>query len=540
MSDEQRPRSSHARRPLSGPAPTRRTRVRWGRVVGIASMALVVVLVVSVGGTYLYARFRYSQVKKVSIPHLTQQVSSLSPMTILLIGNNSRQVLSSSNGCVFGCKSAIGGARSDVTMLAHLDPATGSVSLLSIPRDLFLPVPGTNHQQRVDDALNVGPQALVDTIQQDLGIPINHFVELNFDTFQAVVNSLGGVNMYFPNPVKDSYSLLNVPTAGCHHLNGFQALAVVRSRHLYYYANGSWQYDGLGDLSRIRRDHEFLKVLAKQVLSQGLSNPITANTVLSDMVHNVTVDSGFGFSTMLSLVQKFRSVHVSTIPTYTLPIVYANNYVYQGANYGDVVLPAQPLDQQVVAKFLGETLPAKPSSTTPVSVIDASGNPSGTAHVASLLRQAGWQVSGISAMPTQAALTESVVYYHPGQLALGQRLADELSGTVALGANSSVPVGSLTLQAGNAVSLWAPPAKFATALSTVAPTLSSSKPSPTPSTSTSSPGASARPSPSTSPTVSPHLPSQMPGVVFTSKNPAPWDPVACVPGAPATPLTFGP
>ena len=59
-------------------------------------------------------------------------------------------------------------------------------------------------------------------------------MELNFDSFQGVVNALGGIKMYFPEPVFDAYSGLNVPTAGCRQLNGFQALEVVRARHLVY------------------------------------------------------------------------------------------------------------------------------------------------------------------------------------------------------------------------------------------------------------------------------------------------------------------
>jgi len=78
----------------------------------------------------------------------------------------------------------------------------------------------------------------VAAVQEDLGIPINHYVELNFDTFANVVNALGGVKMYFPEPVYDAYSGLNVQTPGCLTLNGFQALQVVRARHLQYKAPG--------------------------------------------------------------------------------------------------------------------------------------------------------------------------------------------------------------------------------------------------------------------------------------------------------------
>jgi LCP family protein required for cell wall assembly len=74
----------------------------------------------------------------------------------------------------------------------------------------------------------------VAAIQEDFGIPIQHYVELNFDSFASVVNALGGINMYFPEPVYDPESDLDVTTVGCHHLNGFHALQVVRARHLVH------------------------------------------------------------------------------------------------------------------------------------------------------------------------------------------------------------------------------------------------------------------------------------------------------------------
>ena len=86
--------------------------------------------------------------------------------------------------------------------------------------------------------------------------------------------------MYFPEPVYDAYSGLNVPTPGCHQLDGFQALEVVRARHLQYKGPGvtsknprDWPQDPESDLSRIRRDHEFLRVLAAAVAKRGLGQP---------------------------------------------------------------------------------------------------------------------------------------------------------------------------------------------------------------------------------------------------------------------------
>ena len=77
-------------------------------------------------------------------------------------------------------------------MILHLNPATDTVSILSIPRDLFVPNARKEGANKIDAALYEGPSQLVAVIQEDFGIPIQHYVELNFDTFANVVNALNG------------------------------------------------------------------------------------------------------------------------------------------------------------------------------------------------------------------------------------------------------------------------------------------------------------------------------------------------------------
>src|SRR5919204_635633 len=106
-------------------------------------------------------------------------------------------------------------------------------------------------------ALAGGPDLVVRTVQQDFGIPIHHYLLVNFDGFRDIVNALGGIRMAFPYPARDSLSGLHVAQPGCRHLNGHQALAVARSRHYHYLRDGRWTYDPASDLSRIKRQHAF-------------------------------------------------------------------------------------------------------------------------------------------------------------------------------------------------------------------------------------------------------------------------------------------
>ncbi len=190
-----------------------------------------------------------------------------------------------------------------------------------------------------------------------MGIPIQHFVELNFDSFINVVNALGGIKMYFPEPVYDAYSGLNVQTTGCIALNGTQALQVVRARHLQYKGSGVtttnpayWPAENESDLARIRRDHEFLRVLASAVKAKGLSDPITDQQLVAGVVGQLTVDRSFSASDMLGLVLGYHGVDVNSAPQLTVPVSVDQfgNYVYKGGSYGDIEFPAEPQDRTTI------------------------------------------------------------------------------------------------------------------------------------------------------------------------------------------------
>ena len=433
--------------PPTGSPELRRPPTPWARRLLIGVNVLVALALIASVTAYGYVRYRNGQITREKVAGLTTGESSSSPMTILLVGSNTRTGLDPSEIQQFGSATEVGGARSDVTMLVRLDPKTKSVTLLSLPRDLFIPLPGTDRLQRVDAALNNGPGALVEVIQNDLGIPINHFVELNFDSFQSVVNSLGGLDMQFPTAVRDSFSGLNLKT-GCLHLNGKTALAVVRARHLEYYENGRFHPDPYGDLSRIRRNHEFLRVLAKAVQNQGASSPLTLNSIVGNLAPKLKVDSGLSLTTMVDLARRFRSVDVAAVPQTTLPVVLAAGYRFSGVNYGDVVLPSEPLDQQTVEQFLGSSAPSPSSAMANLSIVNESGTSSAATRTEEGLRALGWTITGTTAKAAPAIPTESVIYYPPGKLEVAHHLLQQLSGTIGLGV-ATVPGADLELVIGS-------------------------------------------------------------------------------------------
>src|SRR5699024_9148202 len=99
-----------------------------------------------------------------------------------------------------------------------------------LPRDLYVPIPGSG-SGRINEAIEIGgPELLIETIRDYLGIPINHYAQVDFYGFRRLVAAIDGVEVWFPNPARDTMSDLNVPEAGCVRLDPDNALGFVRSR----------------------------------------------------------------------------------------------------------------------------------------------------------------------------------------------------------------------------------------------------------------------------------------------------------------------
>src|SRR4029450_7616793 len=109
-------------------------------------------------------------------------------MTLSLVGAGTRQVLGRQDRGQFG---TVAGQRGDVILLVHLVPATHRAWMLSVPRDLYVPVAGTGGRAKINSALARGPEQLVETIKTDFGIPVSHYVLVDFDGFRAGVDGVG-------------------------------------------------------------------------------------------------------------------------------------------------------------------------------------------------------------------------------------------------------------------------------------------------------------------------------------------------------------
>jgi polyisoprenyl-teichoic acid--peptidoglycan teichoic acid transferase len=434
---------------------------------------LLVFLVVATTAGYGYVHYRFGQIRSVKVPGLHKS-SSGRPFNLLVVGSDSREGLDDKDGSRYG---DVGGQRNDTTLVVRVEPARKRVSMLSIPRDLVVPIAGTGAENRINTALTGGPGQLVKTVEQSFGVPIHHYVLIDFDGFQAIVDALGGIDVRFPYPSRDFKSGLDIRQAGCRHLNGARALALARSRYFSYQQDGVWRSDPWADLGRIVRQQAFLQALVKAALAKGLTNPVRANAFVGSLVHEVTKDSALRATQVIRTGASFRSFKPSKLATYTLPVTVSTDHPL-----GSVLLLKQPDAGLVVDRFLGRTAapatpPATPPADTQVAVLNALGTNGLAASTATKLRSSGYRISNIGNAPS-ADLSRSQISYAPGRQADAKALAATLIGGARLLEDSTLTAPHLTLILGPGF----------TGIRPLAPSSNAPAAGPTPSTSGSTPG----------------------------------------------------
>ncbi|HJU01703.1 MAG TPA: LCP family protein [Actinomycetes bacterium] len=413
---------------------------RRRRIAAALAVALVLGLVALAGG-WGYTAFRFRQISSVHVPGLGTAPSDGS-VNLLVVGSDTRQGLRDGG---FGDAA---GQRSDVVILVHLVPAARHAAVLSIPRDLYLPVAGTGRSAKINSAFNHGPGQLVQTIRNSLKIPVHHYLLVNFDGFREVVDALGGVSMYFPRPVRDdnhgrNESGLQVRSAGCRRLDGDQALALARSRYFQYQDKaGRWHADPGTDLGRIRRQQTMLRALAAKAVGRNLANPLRVNALVGSVVHSLTKDDRLTIRRAVTLARQFRAFDPARLTTVTLPVdraVQHGGVVHRAGQPGfeaglrqgweQILLPSQPGATAAVARFLARPTrttppappttapPPKPPAPTRISVVvkNATTRQGLAAGTATALRHLGFKAANGGNAPSAPT---TVLSYAPGSARL--------------------------------------------------------------------------------------------------------------------------
>ncbi|WP_314659122.1 LCP family protein [uncultured Rothia sp.] len=217
---------------------------------------------------------------------------------ILLLGSDTRS----------GSEAAlVSGSRADTIMLAHI-PADGKgVYLVSIMRDTWVNIPGYG-AAKINAALNYGGISLqVATVENLLGIKIDHVAEIEFEGFKSLVNSIGGVDVQVPFDFD-----INVWSfkQGLQHMDGGAALAFVRAR--YQFADGDYQ--------RVRNQRAFLRGLYNTMKSKGALDSVGSfQSAVESIAGYMRVDSGLNAAQIAQIAAPVITSGDTTMRMTTLP-----------------------------------------------------------------------------------------------------------------------------------------------------------------------------------------------------------------------------
>ena len=240
-----------------------------------------------------------------------------SAVNYLLVGSDSREGVSGGEedfGLV-GDESEVGGRRSDTIMVLRQE-RNGGLSLVSLPRDLWVPIAGTGHSQRINTAFNEGPETLMATVTESLGIPIHHYVEVDFQGFKDIIEELGGVELCVGNAARDAASGLHLD-AGCQNLDGVMALAYARSRTYQEWDGSEWVTDPRADLGRIQRQQLFIRAAIDGTLNELQSSPFSSGDLVGAVADSVKIDSRLE---PFEAAETLRKAAQSGVRTFRIPV----------------------------------------------------------------------------------------------------------------------------------------------------------------------------------------------------------------------------
>ncbi len=502
------PRGRHGGR-SDAERPRRRRWIRVGAWVAVGASVLVLGLSGAAFAYYLHLKGNIHGIP-LTITGKRPAVAKDGAENILIVGDDDRAGLSAAELQQLGTTDDGGSDNTDTIIILHLAPNNGPATLVSIPRDSFVPIPGygtfkinSAYADGENHAKGGGPALLTQTVEALTGLHIDHFISVSFGQFVNISNAVGGVRVCLENPRLVGYQPddgVTVPTeyehgaydpryddlmlpAGVQTIEGATALKFVRQRHDL----------PNGDLDRIHRQQRFITAIEDK--ATATRDPATINDVLETATKSLTVDDGLkkGLA-LLDLADRLRSLKPDQIRFATVPVENSNAYTeIDGQNVSYVQLNMAKLATffanltaerdpnaaaPVVPNPVSTVTPATPADTA-LTVENGSGVTGAAARTRTSLESYGFQVPSVGTVSITSGTT---IRYNPADAAEAAELARSVTGAT-LTADSAQTAGTLELTIGTGFEgVHAPTA--------TTPTASTSTPSVSP-TATSSTGTAA-------------------------------------------------
>ncbi len=328
---------------------------RKGPVVWLLGLLAIFVLIVLWYGVTIFAAFQQATT---NLPKGTStglprsfDANDTKPINILLIG--------------VGGESHPGGTLADSIMIASIDPQTKTISLLSVPRDLYVSIPGDG-KEKINAAHSIGesgktkgggPVLLKQVVTTALDVPIDYFIRIDFDGFKEIIDTIGGITVDVQKAIKDplypdaqmkGYDPFSI-TAGIHQLDGKTALKYARSR------------ETTSDFDRARRQQEIIIAIRDKMLSaKVLANPKKVTDIVTLLGKHILTD--MNASDMEHFILLAKDFGKPTIRTQVLGST-ENNLLTSGRSPGgaSIIIPKAGINDFSDVQLFAESYFAAPS-----------------------------------------------------------------------------------------------------------------------------------------------------------------------------------
>jgi LCP family protein required for cell wall assembly len=393
-------RATRGRPPRKWMSPSRRKRLT-------VTITAALVLVVAMAATGALVGYRYADrlvgKGKQRVANLIPAAAG-TPVNILVVGSDSRAGLSKRElGKIQTTQ--VDGGRTDTIIVVHVSPRRKKAVMVSIPRDLRVTINGQTNKINAAYSLG-GPDLLVKTVQEATGLPIHHYVEIDFAGFLKVVDALGGVRLCnrTNRTLDDNYANLHMPP-GCQQMNGIQALAFVRARHID------------SDFGRIQRQQEFIRAVMDKVASGGnLVNLPKLLHIANIAADHVKTDDTLKTGEAIGLARRLRkldqaNVDMRVYPSEAVPPRCAGCAAFVEPLPEAAVLmkalerDAAPLPPVGVPGGRGVSL-----SSVRVTVLNGGGQQGAAARAAADLQRLGVRVAGTGNAPKPTGAASTLAY----------------------------------------------------------------------------------------------------------------------------------
>lgn len=302
----------------------KKRRVRWGRVFG--ALLLISILIVGLFNVFQFidgtVKAFNQPPKKVKEAHAFKgEENKIDEINVLLLGSDSRGEEQ---------------ARTDTIMVAHYNPKTHKVKLISLMRDMYVTVPGYS-QQKLNAAFAYGgPELLRETIKENLGIDLHYYAMIDFQGFEKAVDLLvpSGIEVDIPYKMSDGIGM--TLEEGKQQLHGKELLGYVRFRQ-----------DRLSDFGRVQRQQEVISKLTEEAV--GIHSVMKLPELL-DLLHTY-IDTNIDPSTLLAIGKDFLKNKNEKIETLRIP----EDGSFENKNYegiGEVLEPDYSQNEEAIIRFL--------------------------------------------------------------------------------------------------------------------------------------------------------------------------------------------